>query len=114
LAQTPKNYGSQQIEIRTRDLQRDINAGRVSPETTEIVPPQKVVEVLQQKVDEAQAKYNKNPSGDNLVSLDRAKEILDYAKRDGECLIKGCVPKPYTSGPIGTPTPISPPKPKVP
>ena len=110
--EAPKNFGSQQVEINTRDLQRDINAGRVSPETTEIVPHQRVVEELQQKVDQAQARYERNPTQRNSERLEDAQKDLTNAARDGECLIKGCVPAPYVSVPKGTRSPIMPQQPK--
>jgi filamentous hemagglutinin len=106
-ATLPKAYGSQQITVNTRDLQRDINAG-AAPQSTEIVTNRQLVNDLQAKVDAAQAKFDANPSPKNTESLKRAKDDLSNAQRDGECLIKGCVPAPYFTPPTGPVTPIIP------
>lgn len=88
-----KDYGGQQIEIDTKRLQEDINLGKLP--NTQIVTHQKVKEELQMKIDEAQIKYDNNPTDKNQIRLDKAKADLDNAIRDGECLIKGCVPSDY-------------------
>lgn len=88
-----KNYGGQQIEIDTKRLQEDIDLGKLP--NTRIVTHQKVKEELQMKIDEAQIKYDNNPTDKNQIRLEKAKADLDNATRDGECLIKGCVPSDY-------------------
>jgi hypothetical protein len=102
LADTPKYYGSTQIVINARDLQRDINAGRVI-QNVEIVPPQSVQAELQTKIDAAQARYDRVPSPENEKRLITAQTDLANAIRDGECLIRPCVPAPYIIWPNGVP-----------
>ena len=108
----PKIFGSQQTTINSRDLQRDINSGAVSQDI-QIVTNQQLVRELQSKVDVAQRRYETNPSDNNLKELNKVQENLGYAKRDGECLIKGCVPAHYFTSPTGPVTPIVP-QPKTP
>lgn len=50
---------------------------------------------LQKKVDKAQKRYDANPSLSNDESLIRAKQDLENATRDNECLISGCIPSDY-------------------
>jgi filamentous hemagglutinin len=95
----PKDFGKQQIEINTRDLQRDINSGDVRD--GKVVPPQKVQAELQEKVDKAQARYDANPTKKNEKRLEDATRDLSSAKRDGECLISPCIPAPYIKWPNG-------------
>ena len=64
----------------------------------EIIPPKRVQAELQTKIDEAQARFDANPSPKNARSLDRAKQDLDNAIRDNECLIAGCVPGEFIQG----------------
>ena len=61
----------------------------------EIITNKEVQEHLQNKVEEAQTRYNNNPSFKNESKLKRAQMDLDNATRDGEVLIKGIVPKEY-------------------
>jgi hypothetical protein len=112
LTDAPKNYGGNQITIDTQQLQRDINAGNVPP-PTEIITPQQLQQQLKSEVDTAQAAFDQNSSNKNLKSLERANQALGYATRDGECLIRGCVPAPYIQWPNGS-TPIVPPVQPVP
>ncbi|MCY9846363.1 hypothetical protein [Vibrio caribbeanicus] len=91
-----KNYGGQSIEIDTGLLQRDIDAGKVND--VEIIPPKKVQAELQTKIDEAQSRYDENPSPRNAKRLERARQDLQNATRDNECLISGCVPSDYIQG----------------
>lgn len=74
-------------------MQQDIDSGALPD--TKYLDNRKVTEELQSKVDEARVKYTNNPSTKNEISLGRAEEDLSNAKRDGECLIKGCVPADY-------------------
>ncbi|AXR99016.1 hypothetical protein AAX10_10135 [Moraxella bovoculi] len=50
---------------------------------------------LQDKLNQAQKRYDANPTEKNRNSLERAKSDLENAIRDGECLIKGIVPCNY-------------------
>ncbi len=92
----PKNYGSDQIEIDTGRLQRDINDGKVTG--TKVIPSQQIKDHLQDKVNAAQRRYDANPSKNNAGALERAKRNLENASRDNECLLVGCVPKNYIKG----------------
>lgn len=64
----------------------------------EIIPPKKVQAELQTKIDEAQARFDANPTDRNLRRLDDAKKDLENATRDNECLIRGCIPNDYIQG----------------
>ena len=92
-SQESKNYGGEQIQIDTKRLQQDIDAGKIKD--TQIIPHTDVKRELQTKVDEAQEKFSQNPSPRNSEKLKNAKKDLEHAIRDGECLIKGCVPANY-------------------
>jgi filamentous hemagglutinin len=107
-AVNPVNYGNNTKTIDTTALQDGINSGKV--QGTEIIPPAQVRENLQARIEEKQTAFDKNPSDDNLKSLNKAKGDLSNATRDGECLIRGCIPAPYIRPvyPQGT-TPIRPP-----
>ncbi|WP_215398947.1 hypothetical protein [Rheinheimera oceanensis] len=91
-----KNYGENTIEIDTKRLQQDINAGKVND--VEIIPPKRVQAELQNDVDQIQIRYDANPSPKNAQKLERAKQDLENATRDNECLIRGCVPSEYIKG----------------
>jgi filamentous hemagglutinin len=101
IATNPKNYGTDQATVDTRQLQRDINNGTVDGTKTQIVTPVEVQATLQKQVDAAQARYEANPTPNNKERLDRATDDLQKTKNDGECLVKGCIPAPY----IQLPTP---------
>ena len=88
-----KDYGDKSIIIDAKSLQRDIDAGIV--ENTEIISPDAVQKELKSAVDKAQVRYDNHSSDRNTRRLSEAKRDLDYAVRDSECLIKGCVPKEY-------------------
>jgi hypothetical protein len=102
----PKIYGKDEVQIDTGRLQRDIDSGKV--QGTEIVTSSQVRQELQGKVEDAQKRYDANPTRDNLSALQRAQGDLSNATRDGECLIRGCVPAPYIS-PVRPATPTRPP-----
>lgn len=93
----PQSYGDYEIEIDTRSLQNDINSGTV--EGVSIRTPKNVRQDLQRRIDTAQTRYDNNPSLDNRVRLERAQGDLNNAIRDGECLISGCIPSRYITGP---------------
>ena len=90
---TAKTYGDNSIEIDTKRLQQDIDAGKVKD--VEIIPPKKVQTELQNKVDASQKRYDNNPSPRNEIRLERAQGDLDNAIRDNETLIKGTIPSDY-------------------
>ena len=92
-SQNSKDYGGQQIKINTQRLQEDIDAGKVSG--TKIITHTQIRQELQSKVDVAQARFDANPSKKNKDKLADAQTDLSHAIRDGECLIKGCVPSEY-------------------
>ncbi|WP_235181175.1 hypothetical protein [Pseudomonas syringae] len=89
----PKNYGTDEIEIDVKRLQQDIDSGALPD--TKFLTNQQVTAELQSKVDAARARYTRNPSENNSDSLINAERDLGNAKRDGECLIMGCVPADY-------------------
>ena len=103
----PKVYGSQQTTINARELQRDINSGAASQDI-KIITNQQLVDQLQTKVDVAQRRFDANPSRDNKTDLDKANQLLNFAKRDGEVLITPYVPPAYYTNPTGPVTPIVP------
>ncbi len=88
-----KNYDGQQIEINTKRLHENIVAGKIK--NTQIIPHEEVKRELQVKVDEAKEKFSQNPTPRNSEKLKNAKKDLEHTTRDGECLIKGCVPADY-------------------
>lgn len=94
----PKDYGTNQIEIDVKRLQQDIDSG-VLP-NTKFLTSQQVAAELQSKLDTARVRYENNPSKRNEDSLKGAERDLGNAMRDGECLIKGCVPSTYIN-PVG-------------
>ena len=98
----PRDYGAQEIEVETGRLQRDINAGRV--EGVVITPPRQVQEQLQLDLNAAQRRFNSNPSASNQDRVNRARNRLNNATRDNECIITGCVPAEY----VRPPRPVSP------
>jgi filamentous hemagglutinin len=89
----PKEYGQNKIVIDVEGMQRDIDSG--SLKNTQVLTSQQVRRELQLKIDQAQERYAANSSDKNLRSLEGAKKDLDNATRDGECLIRGCVPAKY-------------------
>ena len=92
-SQNSKDYGGQQIKINTQRLQEDIDAGKISG--TKIITHTQIRQELQSKVDVAQVRFDTNPSKKNKDKLADAQKDLSHAIRDGECLIKGCVPSEY-------------------
>lgn len=93
VATVPKSFGNDAIEIDTRRLQEDIDSGRVAD--VEIIPPKRVQAELQEKINEAQARYDTSPTRNNASRLRNAENDLENAIRDNECLINGCVPSNY-------------------
>lgn len=89
----PKDYGTSKIEIDVKRLQQDIDSGALPD--TKFLNNKQVVEELQEKLDAARMRYEKNPTRNNKDSVMNAFRDLGNATRDGECLIKGCVPSSY-------------------
>ena len=59
-----------------------------------MITHQEIVDHLQKRVDQAQARYNNNPSKKNPERLTNTKRDLFYVERDNEVLIKvkGSIP----------------------
>lgn len=53
-----------------------------------MITHQEIVDHLQKRVDQAQARYNNNPSKKNSERLTNTKRDLFYVERDNEVLIK--------------------------
>ena len=90
---TPKNYGSDRIRIDSKQIQHDIETGKLK--NVEVITHQEIVDHLQKRVDQAEVRYNKNPNDINMRRLNDAKKDLFNTKRDGEVLIKGNIPPEY-------------------
>ena len=90
---TPKNYGSDRIRIDSKQIQHDIETGKLK--NVEVITHQEIVDHLQKRVVQAQVRYNKNPNDINTRRLNDAKKDLFNTKRDGEVLIKGSIPPEY-------------------
>lgn len=88
-----KNYGAHQIAIDVGQMQKDIDAGKLP--NVEFLDNASVKSALQQKVDQAERRFAVNPSDESARRLKAAQQDLENATRDGECLIKGCVPSQY-------------------
>lgn len=99
VAVDPKVYGNTEVEIGTRQIQRDLNAGNIQQGSTGVIPPSEVQASLQSAFDKAQKRFDENPSERNSDRLDRAHDDLKNAINDGECLIRGCAPAAYVSPP---------------
>ncbi|WP_080547054.1 hypothetical protein [Pseudomonas lactucae] len=74
-------------------MQKDIDAGKLA--NVEFLDNASVKSALQQKVDQAERKFAVNASDENARRLKAAQQDLENATKDGECLIKGCVPSQY-------------------
>ncbi|HEX8660153.1 MAG TPA: hypothetical protein VF690_21595 [Hymenobacter sp.] len=90
-----KSYGDHEIRINARDLERDVNSGKVKD--VEIIKHDKVVEHLDAKRAAAQERYDRNPTIENQKRLQRSTMDIANAKRDKEILVKGKVPAKYVS-----------------
>jgi filamentous hemagglutinin len=93
---TPRDYGTDQIQIDTGRLQRDINDGIVT--NVDIIPSRQLQDRLQDKVDTAQKRYDGNRSDRNADRLDAARTDFDHAVNDNECLLVGCISNNYIKG----------------
>ena len=89
----PKNYGSYRIRIETKQLQHDIEIGKVK--NVEVITHQEIVDHLESRVNQAKNRYLNNFSKNNKERLGDAIRDLGYVKRDGETLIKGSIPPEY-------------------
>lgn len=94
-ASQPKDYGSNKLTINTKKIQHDIEIGKLK--NIEVITHQEIVDHLQKRIDQAQVRYNNNPSKKNSDRLTFAKRDLFYVERDNEVLIKvkGGIPPEY-------------------
>ncbi|WP_207761596.1 VENN motif pre-toxin domain-containing protein, partial [Caviibacterium pharyngocola] len=92
-AQDPKNYGKNKITVDINRLEKDITDGKLSD--TEILHHDSLTEYLNNRLEEARIRYISNPTPNNKDRLERSWQDLSNSKRDGECLIKGCLPSNY-------------------
>ncbi|UYZ64888.1 DUF4280 domain-containing protein [Hymenobacter weizhouensis] len=88
-----KSYGDHEIRVDKRQLERDIQKGKVKD--VEILEHDKVVGELEAKRVEAQERYDRSPTARNLGKVRDAERDLFNAKRDKEILVKGKVPAKY-------------------
>lgn len=88
-----KSYGDHEIRINHEGLAQGIASGEVSG--VEIISNDQVVEHLEAKRAEAQARYDRSPTPKNQLSLARAQGDIDNSRRDQEILVKGVVPAKY-------------------
>ncbi|MFC0322356.1 VENN motif pre-toxin domain-containing protein [Gallibacterium melopsittaci] len=89
----PKTYGSNRISVNLTQLEKDIREGKLSG--TQITSHKELIVYLQNRINNAEIRYINNPTLKNKERLNDAIKDLSNAKRDGECLIKGCVPNNY-------------------
>ena len=78
---------------RLRHRGDDIKAGKLP--NTQIISHNELKSSLQKSVNEAKIRYESNPTPKNRARLERSVNDLNNVKRDGECLIKGCIPSEY-------------------
>lgn len=88
-----KSYGDHQIRIDHAGLAQGIARGEVTG--VEMLSNDQVVQHLEAKRAEAQARYDQAPSAKNNVRLARAQSDTENSRRDQEVLIKGVVPAQY-------------------
>jgi hypothetical protein len=74
-------------------MKKDIDTGKLKE--VEIIDQDEIGAKLQNKIDEAQIKYDNHPSKKNAKLLERRKMDLENVQRDKEILIKGKIPKDY-------------------
>ncbi|WP_254668314.1 hypothetical protein [Pseudomonas trivialis] len=89
--------GDRRYDIVVRDTNGKLQCLEVKSGTvgTEILESAKVQAELQAKLNRAQQNFDANPTRKNTDKLKFAARDLRNATRDGECLIKGCVPSGY-------------------
>ena len=92
---SPKLYGKETISIDIEKLEKDINIGRL--DNVEVISHESLTNYLENRVNGLKLRYEMNPTAKNAEALDRAISDLSNVKRDGECLIKGCIPQNYLS-----------------
>jgi hypothetical protein len=113
-----KSYGSQEVELDLARLKTDIASGKLP--NVEVVSPQELQAAIKAEIKsiapgvDPQAAIAKGPAGiDDYVAsqgLSRGKSdqlarrllALSNSERDGECLVKGIIPKEYLKGPNPT------------
>lgn len=90
-----KPYGDHEIRIDHAGLAQGIAHGEVTG--VELISNDQVVQHLEAKRAEAQARYDLAPSAKNKVRLARAQGDIENSRRDQEVLIKGVVPAKYVA-----------------
>lgn len=90
-----KSYGTSKISVDMTHLQQDIASGKL--EGVEVVEPAQVQEALGDAIDQAQARYDKNPTPKNADRLNKAQQDYKNSSRDHEVLIKGIIPSDYVT-----------------
>ena len=88
-----KSYGREKISVNLKKIGDDIKAGKLP--NTQIISHNELKSSLQKSVNEAKIRYESNPTPKNRARLERSVNDLNNVKRDGECLIKGCIPSEY-------------------
>ena len=88
-----KSYGDHEIRIDHAGLAQGIAHGEVAG--VEIISNDQVVQHLEAKRTEAQARYDLAPNAKNKVRLARAQSDIENSRRDQEVLVKGVVPAKY-------------------
>jgi hypothetical protein len=91
--QAGKSYGDHEIRIDHAGLAQGIAQGEVVG--VEIISNDQVVQHLEAKRAEAQARFDLAPSAKNKVRLARAQGDIENSRRDQEVLVKGVVPAKY-------------------
>ena len=88
-----KSYGDHEIRIDHAGLAQGIAQGEVTG--VEIISNDQVVQHLEAKLAEAQARFDLAPNKKNQVRLTRAQGDIENSRRDQEVLVKGVVPAKY-------------------
>ena len=86
-------YGDYTIELDLQQLRADIDSGKLAD--VEIVDFDQLMAVHRQKVDQAEARYEANPTDRNRDRLEAAQRDMSNTERDQEILIKGVIPSEY-------------------
>ena len=81
--------------IGPKQIWHDIETGKLK--NIEVITYQEIVDHLQKRIDQAQERYDNNPTKNNSERLTNTKRDLFYVERDNEVLIKvkGSIPPEY-------------------
>lgn len=74
-------------------LEKDIQLGKVSD--IEIISHNELLNYLTNRMENYKVEYLNSVNMKNKIKFNRSVIDLLNVKRDGECLIKGCVPSKY-------------------